>query len=153
MPLIKATAADPGSLLMQSQPQKNDVNALVPLDFTSGAIWLAGSLLGRTWRYSIERTGDIDPFKNRNSGVIFCFWHCNILPLAYIFRGVGVTAVVSASKDGDRATAVAQRWNHQTIRGSSSRGQVAVIRRCMETLRNGRNVVIIPDGPHGPAGR
>ncbi len=109
-----------------------------------------GSILGRTWRYSITGTPEINPFRDRDKGVIFCFWHSHILPLAYIFRGAGVTAVVSASKDGDRATAVAQRWNHDTIRGSSTRGQVAVVRQCMRALARGRNVVIIPDGPRGP---
>ena len=116
----------------------------------SGPLWLLGSLLGRTWRYSVQGTREIDPFTCRGKGVIFCFWHSHILPLSYIFRGVGVTAVVSASKDGDRATAIAQRWNHQTIRGSSTRGQIAVLRQCMRALESGQNVVIIPDGPRGP---
>jgi lysophospholipid acyltransferase (LPLAT)-like uncharacterized protein len=123
----------------------------IPLDFASGAIWLLGSVLGKTWRFTVNGTKTIDPFKDQDKGVIYCFWHSNILPLAYIFRNTGVTAVVSASRDGDRATAVAQRWNHDTIRGSSSRGQIGVIRQCMRVLANKRNIVIIPDGPHGPA--
>lgn len=123
----------------------------IPLDFASAAIWLVGSILGKTWRFTINGTKSIDPFKDTDKGVIYCFWHSNILPLAYIFRNIGVTAVVSASRDGDRATAVAQRWNHDTIRGSSSRGQIGVIRQCMRVLANKRNIVIIPDGPHGPA--
>jgi hypothetical protein len=135
---------------MQSNTNNTGVEPLIPLDFASGTILVLGSILGKTWRFAIEGTGEIDPFRDRGKGVIFCFWHSNILPLAYIFRGAGVTAVVSASKDGDRATAVAQRWNHTTIRGSSSRGQIGVIRQCMRALEMGRNVVIIPDGPHGP---
>ena len=135
---------------MQSPDNTAAAGGIIPLDLVSGSAWVLGSVLGRTWRFSIEGTREIDPFRDRDKGVIFCFWHSQILPLAYIFRGVGVTAVVSASKDGDRATAVAQRWNHDTIRGSSSRGQVAVIRQCIRTLAGGRNVVIIPDGPRGP---
>jgi len=122
----------------------------VPLDLVSGSIWCIGSLLGRTWRYSLEGTENINPFVDRNKPVIYCFWHSHILPLAYIFRNVGVTAVVSASKDGDRATAVAQRWKHDTIRGSSSKNQVGVIRQCNRVLHDKRGIVIIPDGPHGP---
>jgi lysophospholipid acyltransferase (LPLAT)-like uncharacterized protein len=135
---------------MQSTPDNPDSAGKIPLDAVSGPLWFGASLLGKTWRYAITGTKEIDPFRDRDKGVIFCFWHSHILPLAYIFRGVGVTAVVSASRDGDRATAVAQRWNHDTIRGSSSRGQVAVLRQCMNALKNGRNVVIIPDGPRGP---
>jgi lysophospholipid acyltransferase (LPLAT)-like uncharacterized protein len=122
----------------------------IPLDLVSGSIWLMGSLLGRTWRYTIAGTHIIDPFRDRDKGLIFCFWHSHTLPLTYIFRGAGVTAVVSGSKDGDRATAVAQRWNHETIRGSSSRGQIGVLRQCARALQNHRNIVIIPDGPRGP---
>lgn len=135
---------------MQSKDNNNDADPLIPLDFASGVILVLGTILGKTWRFTIKGTEEIDPFRDRGKGVIFCFWHSNILPLAYIFRDAGVTAVVSASKDGDRATAVAQRWNHATIRGSSSRGQIGVIRQCMRALEKGRNVVIIPDGPHGP---
>jgi|WetSurMetagenome_2_1015567.scaffolds.fasta_scaffold00572_17 lysophospholipid acyltransferase (LPLAT)-like uncharacterized protein len=130
-----------------------DSSGLIPLDPVSGSAWIFGSVLGRTWRFSVTGTRDIDPFRDRDRGVIYCFWHENILPLAYIFRGVGVTAVVSASRDGDRATAVAQRWNHDTIRGSSSRGQVAVVRQCVRALEQGKNLVIIPDGPRGPRRR
>jgi lysophospholipid acyltransferase (LPLAT)-like uncharacterized protein len=135
---------------MQSTPDTTGMQNKIPLDPVSGPLWFAGSVLGRTWRYSVQGTREIDPFCSRGKGVIFCFWHSHILPLAYIFRGVGITAVVSASRDGDRATAVAQRWNHQTIRGSSTRGQIAVIRQCIRALESGRNVVIVPDGPRGP---
>jgi lysophospholipid acyltransferase (LPLAT)-like uncharacterized protein len=135
---------------MQYTSDTNGMQDKIPLDFVSGPLWLACSLLGKTWRYSVQGTSEVDPFSSRGKGVIFCFWHSHILPLAYIFRGIGVTAVVSASKDGDRATAVAQRWNHQMIRGSSTRGQIAVLRQCTRALESGRNVVIIPDGPRGP---
>jgi hypothetical protein len=135
---------------MQSPIPKNSTSVRVPLDWVSGSIWSIGSLLGRTWRYSLEGTGNINPFVDRNKAVIYCFWHSHILPLAYIFRNVGVTAIVSASKDGDRATAVAQRWKHDTIRGSSSKNQVSVIRQCSRVLGDNRGIVIIPDGPHGP---
>ncbi len=135
---------------MQLPAMKNNGADAVPLDWVSGSIWCIGSLLGKTWRYSLEGTTNINPFIDRNRAVIYCFWHSHILPLAYIFRGIGVTAVVSASKDGDRATAVAQRWKHETIRGSSSKNQVSVIRQCSRALRANRGIVIIPDGPHGP---
>jgi hypothetical protein len=135
---------------MQSPAMKKSISDPVPLDWVSGSIWCIGSLLGKTWRYSLEGTEFINPFVDRNKAVIYCFWHSHILPLAYIFRNVGVTAIVSASKDGDRATAVAQRWRHDTIRGSSSKNQLSVIRQCGRVLHDKRGIVIVPDGPHGP---
>jgi lysophospholipid acyltransferase (LPLAT)-like uncharacterized protein len=125
-------------------------NKMVPLDLVSASILLCGSILGKTWRLSVTGTTRIDPFHDRDKGVIYCFWHAHILPMAYIFRGIGVKAVVSDSKDGDRATAVAQRWRHETIRGSSSLHGISVIRACVRELKRGQNIVFVPDGPRGP---
>jgi Uncharacterized protein conserved in bacteria len=123
---------------------------LIPLDFVSTAILFTGSVLGKTWRVTVSGTKLIDPFTDRDKGIIYCFWHSHILPLTYIFRNIGVKAVVSSSKDGDRATAVAQRWQHQTIRGSSSLHGVSALRQCVRELKRRQNIVLIPDGPRGP---
>jgi lysophospholipid acyltransferase (LPLAT)-like uncharacterized protein len=135
---------------MQSSLSNSFADRRVQLDVVSFLIWGLGSLLGKTWRYTLESNAPINPFKERDKAVIYCFWHSHILPISYIFRGIGITAVVSASKDGDRATAVAQRWRHDTIRGSSSRGQIGVIRQCIRVLAGKRSIAIIPDGPRGP---
>jgi len=126
------------------------MNKKIPLDTVSTFILILGTLLGKTWRYRITGSQKMNPFRDRNKGIIFCFWHSHILPLSYIFRGAGVKAVVSGSKDGDRATAVAQRWQHETIRGSSSVNALSVFRRCVRELRHNANIVIVPDGPRGP---
>jgi lysophospholipid acyltransferase (LPLAT)-like uncharacterized protein len=126
------------------------VKKKAPLDPVSCAILLAGTILGKTWSYHVTGTKIIDPFRDKDKGVIFCFWHCYILILSYVFRNIGVKAVVSSSKDGDRVTAVAQRWNHDTIRGSSSLHGMAVLRQCVRELRRRQNIVLIPDGPRGP---
>jgi lysophospholipid acyltransferase (LPLAT)-like uncharacterized protein len=123
---------------------------LIPLDMVSSAILFAGSVLGKTWRVVLSGTTLIDPFNDRDKGIIYCFWHSHILPLTYIFRNIGVKAVVSSSKDGDRATAVAQRWRHQTIRGSSSLHGISALRQCVRELKRRQNIVLIPDGPRGP---
>jgi lysophospholipid acyltransferase (LPLAT)-like uncharacterized protein len=97
-------------------------------------------VLGKTWRVTLSGTKLIDPFTDRDKGIIYCFWHSHILPLTYIFRNIGVKAVVSSSKDGDRATAVAQRWQHQTIRGSSSLHGVSALRQCVRELEHGARI-------------
>ena len=123
---------------------------LVPLDPVSGALLLVGTVLGKTWRYRVTGTKAIDPFRDKNKGVIYCFWHSHILVLSFLFRNIGAKAVVSSSKDGDRASAIAQRWNHETIRGSSSNHGASVLRQCVRELRRQQNIVLIPDGPRGP---
>jgi lysophospholipid acyltransferase (LPLAT)-like uncharacterized protein len=125
-------------------------NYQIPLDPISAAILLFGTVLGKTWRFSVTGTKLIDPFHDRDKGVIYCFWHSHLLPMTYIFRGIGVKAVVSSSKDGDRITAVAERWRHGTIRGSSSLHGLSVVRECVRELKRGQNIVLMPDGPRGP---
>jgi hypothetical protein len=122
----------------------------LPLDMVSQAILIIANTIGKTWRFKLTGESGINPFNYRDKGVIYCFWHSNILPLSYLFRGIGVKAVVSSSSDGERAAAVAQRWNHETIRGSSTLHGVAVLRQCVRELRKKQNVVLVPDGPHGP---
>jgi lysophospholipid acyltransferase (LPLAT)-like uncharacterized protein len=122
----------------------------IPLDSVSASIVIFGTLVGITWRYRVTGTKAIDVFRDRAQGVIYSFWHSHILPLSFIFRGIGVKAVVSGSKDGDRAAAVAQRWRHGVIRGSSSSGGFQVLRTCVRELQRKQNLAIAPDGPRGP---
>jgi hypothetical protein len=122
----------------------------IPLDPVSAFIVCAGALLGRTWRCSFSAPSGIDPWRDGGQGRIYCFWHSHLLQLAYIFRSSGKTAVVSESRDGMRAAAVAQRWHHRIISGSSSRGGAGAVRACVRALKNGACIVITPDGPRGP---
>lgn len=122
----------------------------IPLDAASFTIWMLGELLGRTWNFSMTGRSDLDPLHDAGKGRIYCFWHSQLLSLSYLFRNTGKTAVVSESSDGRKAAAVAERWGHTIILGSSTRGGVAALRRCVRTLQQGKNIVITPDGPRGP---
>jgi lysophospholipid acyltransferase (LPLAT)-like uncharacterized protein len=129
----------------------NDLHAeRIPLDTVSRCILHIGGLLGRTWRFSLADPAGLDPYHDRDRGRIYAFWHAHLLVLSYAFRRTGKIAVVSESKDGRRAAAVAQRWGHDIIHGSSSHGGMLVLRTCTRDLRNGKNIVITPDGPRGP---
>ena len=113
-------------------------------------IWLFGTILGATWRVVVLDPHGLRPFNDRGSGRIYCFWHTHLLALAYIFRATGKIALVSQSKDGRLAAAVAQRWHHEIVFGSSTRGGSAALRECVRFLKKGSCIVITPDGPRGP---
>lgn len=113
-------------------------------------IWALLSLLGATWRYRFTGNHPDNPLKQPVGGRIFCFWHSQILQFAYGFRGCNILTVVSASRDGDIATEIAQRWGNDAIRGSSNRGGIGALRGCVSALRSSRNIAIVPDGPKGP---
>jgi hypothetical protein len=128
-----------------------DTAEKIPLDAVSRLIYVIGGILGRTWRITLAGRTDLDPFNDTGQGRIYAFWHSNLLALSYIFRNSGKTAVVSESRDGRRAAAVAQRWGHGIIHGSSSHGGAFALRSCVRELRGGNSIVITPDGPRGPA--
>jgi hypothetical protein len=114
------------------------------------AAWALFSLLGRTWRITHSGDAALNPRLSSVKGVIYCCWHSRILQVAYAFRGCGITTVVSASRDGDKAVALAGRWGHTFIRGSSSKQGIQALRQCVDVLESGGRVTLIPDGPRGP---
>jgi hypothetical protein len=122
----------------------------IPLDAVSASILSLGNLFGFTWRFSLKGRIDLDLYRDGGRGRIYAFWHSNLLSMAFHFRNTGKMALVSESRDGRRAAAVAQRWGHAIIHGSSSHGGAAGLRACARELRQGNNIVITPDGPRGP---
>jgi lysophospholipid acyltransferase (LPLAT)-like uncharacterized protein len=60
-------------------------------------------------------------------------------------------ALISASRDGDLLTDAIHRFGYEVIRGSSSRLGASAILQLTGELASGRDVVITPDGPRGPA--
>lgn len=128
-------------IIINSQPQ---------LDSVSFGIWLVGTFLGKTWRPQITTINGINPLIDPGKGNIYTIWHSNILALAYIFRKSNISAMVSSSKDGKRAAAIAAKWNYNIVYGSSSRRGFSAYRQCQKLLKANGNIVITPDGPKGP---
>jgi len=83
-------------------------------------------------------------------GRLYAFWHGRLLFSTFCFRGLGVYAVVSQSKDGEFLARVLSKWGFNHIRGSTSRGWVAVARASLTLLKQGAYIGIAPDGPRGP---
>lgn len=127
-----------------------DINKNQKLDPVSFSIWLTGSILGKTWRVSVKSRPQPDPYNDFGTGRIYSLWHSQLLPLAFIFRNTGKTAVISRSRDGVRAANVTKKWKYDVIYGSSSKGGMAALRQCIRVLKMNRCAVITPDGPRGP---
>jgi len=90
--------------------------------------------------------------------VIYCLWH-NRLALSmcvwrnYVRRHLpnnGLTALISASKDGALLACALERWAVQPVRGSSSRRGPQALLELTSWLERGYNLAITPDGPRGP---
>ena len=119
-----------------------------PLATAVGAAALR--LLGGTWRL---RRVDTEEFDRRSAGgerCIYALWHCRMLPLIYAYRGLGVAALVSRSRDGELIAGVIERIGYVAARGSSSRGGQQGFSELVRFAEQGRSLTLTPDGPRGP---
>jgi lysophospholipid acyltransferase (LPLAT)-like uncharacterized protein len=120
---------------------------------TAVGYWLL-QIWARTLRFELEdRAGVADTPPNER--YIGALWHNRLLLLPFILhrylpqrRGA---ALISASRDGAILADLVERFGYDTVRGSSSRKGASAIRQLGEVIVGGRDVVITPDGPRGPA--
>ncbi len=108
----------------------------------------------RTLRYEIDdRAGLVGRPVTEN--YIGALWHNRLLVFPLILRRFFPqrhgAALISASRDGDLLADAVQRFGYDVVRGSSSRLGASAILQLTQVLAAGRDVVITPDGPRGPA--
>jgi lysophospholipid acyltransferase (LPLAT)-like uncharacterized protein len=90
-----------------------------------------------------------------NERYIGALWHNRLLLLPFVIkrylpdrRGA---ALISPSGDGELLAQLVERFDFEVVRGSSSRKGATAIRQLAEVIASGKDVVITPDGPRGPA--
>jgi lysophospholipid acyltransferase (LPLAT)-like uncharacterized protein len=124
------------------------------------ARWLIGfghrllQIWARTLRFEIDdRAGVIGTPPNER--YIGALWHNRLLLFPFVLkrylperRGA---ALISASRDGALLADLVERFGYEVIRGSSSRQGASAIRQLADVIASGKDVVITPDGPRGPA--
>ena len=73
--------------------------------------------------------------------------------LAWYFRKYRFRPLISLHRDGELAAQVAERLGYRPVRGSSTRGGDKAIWELKRHLDAGEVIVLIADGPKGPARR
>jgi len=115
-------------------------------------------ILGLTSRLKILHVERFKQLSDANQPIIFAFWHKNlVLPPYFYFYGVKtrrkLVSLVSRSHDGEIIAQILHRFNGITVRGSSSKGGAASLKKlAQKVVDEGYDVAMIPDGPRGPAG-
>lgn len=112
-----------------------------------------GALAVRLLAFTLSIRRDervVTPLWRAGEPVIYAVWHGRILllPLLYGWRRARVLA--SRSRDGELVTRFVRRFGLEVVRGSSSRGGAQALRLLARSLKQGRDVVVVPDGPKGP---
>lgn len=120
--------------------------------------WFLVGFLGRIilwlWAKSTRMTvlGNEEYRALRRAGkpVIFLVWHGRIFIVPYFFRSRGIMPLVSPSQDGEIAASIMSGWGYRIARGSSSHAIIRVWNLMRKELKEGGEVIIVPDGPRGP---
>lgn len=115
--------------------------------------WLL-QIWARTLRYKIDdRAGVIGAPPNER--YIGALWHNRLLLFPFILKRYlpqrEGAALISMSRDGAILADLVERSGYAVVRGSSSRKGASAMRQLAEVIAAGKDVVITPDGPRGPA--
>jgi lysophospholipid acyltransferase (LPLAT)-like uncharacterized protein len=110
--------------------------------------------LGRSLRYQIDDRAGIAG-KSVTENYIGALWHNRLLVFPVVLRRFfgnrPGAALISASGDGDLLSDAIHRFDYDVVRGSSSKLGATALLQLSDVLAAGRDVVITPDGPRGPA--
>src|SRR5436309_98342 len=106
-------------------------------------------LLAPTLRIRREEAA-VDALWRAGAPAIYAVWHGRILLLPYLYGWRRARVLASRSRDGELVTRFVARFGLEAVRGSSSRGGAEALRLLARGLAEGRDAVVVPDGPRGP---
>lgn len=107
-------------------------------------------LLVRTWRVETDFPADWLARAQAGERILLVFWHnrqIGFLRLASLLRPASV--LVSQHGDGEIIARIMARFGVGAVRGSSTRGGTAALRKMIAATHE-TNMAITPDGPVGP---
>jgi lysophospholipid acyltransferase (LPLAT)-like uncharacterized protein len=102
-----------------------------------------------TCRLTVHNSVVLD--EKSETPLVASFWHYSIIFLFYHMRKRLVTAMVSASKDGEYIARLAGEFGFDTVRGSRNNRSVGALKGLLRAVRRGNNLAIVADGSQGPA--
>jgi len=91
----------------------------------------------------------LDP-KKTGKPVIAAFWHYSIIYFFYFVRGYPVTAMVSASRDGEYIARLAKQFGFTPVRGSRNNKGAEGLKSLIRAIRGDSNCALVADGSQGP---
>ncbi len=120
--------------------------------------WKLVGVLGRVllrWvalssRVKIIGKENLQQLRNRRQPIIHLVWHGKIFLAPYFFRKQGIMPLISPSEDGEVVARIVDGWGYKILRGSSSHSMVSAWKEMLQELKDGGEVLIVPDGPRGP---
>lgn len=122
------------------------------------ALFLYSRLLTRTARFRIEGWENVRQARETGQPLLWSFWHGQLMAFlsfgARHLDAADFVAIMVGDDRGDTLGAFAQRLGGSTFRVDMAGNPFAAGRavlRVIQALRSGKQSVIAPDGPDGPA--
>ncbi|MBI3597196.1 MAG: lysophospholipid acyltransferase family protein [Nitrospirae bacterium] len=115
--------------------------------------WLGyGVIRGLRWTMGIRTLNfeTADAFWKEGRNFIVAFWHGRQLMMPFANKGKKVSILISQHRDGELIARTVARFGFHAVRGSTTRGGAAALRRLVQRARAGDLLVMTPDGPRGP---
>ena len=116
--------------------------------------WLGAFLvrvLHATWTVTFVDPDGVAPgARDGSRPVIAAFWHRHLLSMLAHCRGYRVCVPVSEHRDGEYVAHVMERAGLASVRGSTTRGSLNIIRGLLDAAKQGWTPAVTPDGPRGP---
>ncbi|SRR6266540_96731 len=106
-------------------------------------------LVGPTLRIHREEAA-VGALWRAGTPAIYAVWHGRILLLPYLYGWRHARVLASRSRDGELVARFVARFGLEAVRGSSSRAGAEALRLLARALEEGRDAVVVPDGPRGP---
>jgi lysophospholipid acyltransferase (LPLAT)-like uncharacterized protein len=108
--------------------------------------------LHATWRVRVlDPSGIRSGIRRGKRQAIVAFWHRHLLTMLAHHRGFKVCVPVSEHRDGEYAAQVMARFGLASVRGSTTRGSINLLKGLLRAIEEGWSLGITPDGPRGPA--
>ncbi len=85
---------------------------------------------------------------------IIAFWHGKLLMQPFIYNKLRdrpkVATMISEHFDGEIISKIIRYFHFDSIRGSTKKGAIKVLKESFKKVDNGYDIGITPDGPRGP---
>ena len=109
--------------------------------------------LAATYRMRVIGPETEQKVLQRSRSLIYASWHQRFFPgIKFFSDRKPIAIMISQSRDGEMIARVAIKFGWEPVRGSSTRGGVAALRRLRSLASKGYNFGHIVDGPKGPFG-
>jgi lysophospholipid acyltransferase (LPLAT)-like uncharacterized protein len=113
-----------------------------------------GYILIRLIYLTCKKKYYLPKYRLEDKPYIIAFWHGKLLMQPFIYNKLRdkpkVATMISEHFDGEIIAKVISYFHFESIRGSSKKGAVKVLKESFKKVNEGYDIAITPDGPRGP---